>query len=292
MSEFQHTFVDCSDRVALHAVGAGRGPLMLFLHGFPEFWYAWKRQLSHFSETHAAVALDLRGYNSSDKPYALDAYTLNRLVEDVRTVVERLGDGSPAVLVGHDWGGIIAWAFARVYPEWLDRLVIINAPHPAIFRRELARSREQRRASSYVMLFRRRRLAEKVLRAFHFAVLRKIVFDRARSGAFSSVDRAAYFEAWSQPGALTGGLNYYRANRALLVGGEEPSSAWTIHVPTLVLWGEKDLALRSGNLYGLENYVPQLEVHRLPEGTHWVVHEEPDRINAWIGTFCLDGCRA
>lgn len=292
MNFLEHRFVDCSDGVALHAVGGGPGPLMLFLHGFPEFWYAWKRQLLHFRESHSAVALDLRGYNSSDKPYPLSAYKLERLVEDVRTTIETLGDGTPAVVVGHDWGGIVAWAFARAYPDWLDRLIILNAPHPAVFRRELARSRAQRWASSYIWLFRRRWLPEKLLRACHFAALRKMVFGQAaHPQAFSAADRAAYMEAWSQPGALTGGLNYYRANRELASPGESAIQG-KIQVPTLVIWGEKDPALLPGNLYGLENYVQNLEVRRIPSATHWVVHEEPERVNKAIAQFCVEGVRA
>lgn len=236
--------------------------------------------------------MDLRGYNSSDKPYSLRAYTLSRLVEDVRIAIETLGDGTPAILVGHDWGGIVAWAFARAYPDWLDRLVVINAPHPAVFQRELAHSRAQRLASSYVLLFQCPWLPEKLLRAYHFAALRRMVFGQAaRPDAFSAADQAAYLEAWAQPGALTDGLNYYRANRHLVLA-REPASHWTIHVPTLVIWGEKDPALRPGNLDGLEDYVPNLEVRRLPNATHWVVHEEPEQVNKWIAQFCVERVKA
>lgn len=276
------------DGVTLHGVAAGEGPLILFLHGFPEYWYAWRRQLAEFSSTHCAVALDLRGYNLSDKPEAVEAYALSHLIADVKAVLDRLSGGRKAVLVGHDWGGVLAWLLAAHHPEYLERLVIINAPHPTLFARELAQNPMQQAASSYMLLF-RSAAAETTLSAFNFAALRKAVFDLARAGAFTEEDRLRYLEAWRQPGALTGGLNYYRAAKIgpsqPAAEQELPSALPRITVPTLVLWGERDTALLSENLEGLGEVVESVKVVRLPEGTHWVVHEEPERINREIREF-------
>ncbi len=269
--------------IRLHYVAEGQGPLMLFLHGFPEFWYAWKEQLAEFGRDHLAVAPDLRGYNLSDKPAEVEQYKVAHIVEDVRALASALNGGQPFTLVGHDWGGIVAWAFALAHPELLDRLIIVNAPHPAIFQRELTQNPEQQRASSYMLLFRDPK-AERVLSENGYARLFNMTFP------MSEEERAAYLAAWSQPGALTGGLNYYRAARLGPPSGDEaPSSptnanpaAYVVRVPTLVIWGERDSALLTGNLDGLEQFVPTLTVRRIPDGTHWVIHEHPDEVNAAI----------
>ena len=256
---------------------------MLFLHGFPEFWYAWRRQLEVFGAERVAAALDMRGYGQSDKPQEVDAYSISHLVADVEAILDRISPDRPAVLVGHDWGGVVAWQFAARHPEWLEKLVIINAPHPAIFARELLNNPAQRLASAYVALF-RSVFAEPLLRAGRFALLRRAVFGGAAPGAFSPDDRRRYLAAWSQTGALSGGLNYYRAARFVPGAAVRP-----IPTPTLVLWGEKDTALLLGNLEGLEEYVPDLTVRRIPGGSHWVVREQPGIVNAAIEEFIRPG---
>ena len=140
--------------VRLHYVSAGNGPLILFLHGFPEFWYEWRNQLAEFGKDHLAVAPDMRGYNLSDKPEALDQYLMPVLVEDVRALADRLAQGRKFVLVAHDWGGAVAWAFAIAHPEMLEKLVIINAPHPGVFGKLLASDPAQQKASTYMLMFR------------------------------------------------------------------------------------------------------------------------------------------
>ena len=221
----------------------------------------------------------MRGYGRSDKPHEVSAYGVSYLVADVAAILDRISPDRPAILVGHDWGGVVAWQFAARHPKRLEKLVIINAPHPAIFTRELLNNPAQRLASAYIALF-RSRLAEPLLRAGRFALLRRAVFGGAAPGAFSQEEQERYIAAWSQTGALTGGLNYYRAAR--FVPGEAVQPVTT---PTLVLWGENDTALLPGNLEGLEEYVPNLTVQRIPDGTHWVVHEHPGVINAAIQEF-------
>jgi pimeloyl-ACP methyl ester carboxylesterase len=258
---------------------------MLFLHGFPEFWQAWHRQLAEFSGDFRTVALDLRGYNVSGKPTEVASYALPKIVEDIRRVIRALSPSGKVIVVGHDWGGIAAWVLARESPELVARMVIVNAPHPVLFYRELKHDPAQLLSSSYAGLFQLRGVSEAALRAGNFALLRAIIFGTTtKPGAFSAELRTAYREAWNQPGALTAGLNYYRNVRAFRRLVKDPRS-WNIEVPTLVLWGEKDPALRLSNLVGLHSYVPYLRLRRHPDATHWIVHEEPEWVNAALRQF-------
>ena len=206
---FRHDFFE-KDGIRLHYAANGSGRLILFAHGFTEFWYSWKNQLEEFGKTHLAVAPDLRGYNLSSKPSRVQEYTIAALVGDLLGLAQHLGY-QKFTLVGHDWGGALAWALAMAHPERIEKLVIINAPHPAIFARELKNSWAQRRASWYMLLF-QMPLAEKLLRFNGYsALIRSALRDGLKQNYFNERDRQAYLEAWSQPGALTGGLNYYRA---------------------------------------------------------------------------------
>jgi len=194
---FQHGYAEANG-LRMHYVSEGEGKTILFLHGFPEFFYAWKHQLADLSRDHRVIAADLPGYNLSDKPQAVEAYRIEQIVENVRGLLDSLAAGEQVTLVGHDWGGIIAWAFAAAHPEYLAKLVILNAPHGAIFARELAHNPAQQKASSYMAAF-RHPAAEATLSAFNHAALAKVTFDSAKAGAFSDEDKAAYQIAWSQP---------------------------------------------------------------------------------------------
>ena len=214
----QDTYVTVNG-VRLHCVTAGPAtqsdtdaPLMMFLHGFPEFWYEWKAQLREFAKDHLVVAPDMRGYNLSDKPAEVDAYRVPALIEDIRGLADHFRTGKKFVLVAHDWGGALAWVFAMAYPEALEKLIIINAPHPKIFRELLASDPGQQQASQYMLLF-RSPMAEAQLTANNYGALTEVVLgELLRSGKLTETDKAEYVKAWSQPGALTGGLNYYRAS--------------------------------------------------------------------------------
>jgi pimeloyl-ACP methyl ester carboxylesterase len=284
----------------LHYARAGSGPLMLFLHGFPEFWYEWKHQIAEFSRDHTAVAPDMRGYNLSSKPVELSAYQMPQLVEDVRALTTELlksTGGTRFTLVAHDWGGVVAWVFAALHPEMLDKLVIVNAPHPTIFGKLLRDDPAQQKASAYMLMFRSPE-AEATLSADSYQWLTSMVLaDGIKAGTVTDDDRKAYVAAWSQPGALTGGLNYYRSSgvgpaprpAAATTAGEPAAPAGppplVVRVPTLVIWGEKDTALLTGNLDGLDDFVPTLMVRRIADGTHWVVREKPAEVNRMIREF-------
>ena len=281
--------------IRIHYVRQGSGEkVILFLHGFPEFWYMWKDQLAEFGQDFTAMAMDMRGYNLSDKPASVDDYAMPRLIADVKAMFDQFSQGKKSVLVAHDWGGGVAWAFALAHPEYLEKLIIINCPHPAAFARELRTNPAQQKASQYMLTFRAPH-AEALLSANNFAGLAKAVFDSTtKADAYTAADREAYLAAWAQPGALTGGLNYYRAAR---IGPPQPgtplesvktfaeSPSWVVQVPTLIIWGEKDHALVVNNLDGLESFIPDLTIKRIPTASHWVVHEEPQLVNQHMREF-------
>jgi epoxide hydrolase 4 len=270
-----------------HYAKAGNGKkLIMFVHGFPEFWYQYRNQLKEFSKTdeYTVIAPDMRGYNLSSKPDSLEKYQIKYMVEDLRQLSEKLGY-KKFTLVAHDWGGGIAWWFAITHPEYLDKLVIINMAHPATFHRELTHNPEQQKASSYIALFRTPDY-EQTLSANNYEMLVNVVIgDDLKARNFTEADKEEYLKAWSQPGALTAGLNYYRANESYYqVPGLETHSH-RVDIPTLVIWGEKDQALMKSNLDGLEDYIPDLTIKRIPEGSHWVIHEYPELVNKYIKEF-------
>ncbi|HEX6290720.1 MAG TPA: alpha/beta hydrolase [Herpetosiphonaceae bacterium] len=267
--------------IQLHYVTEGSGTLMLFLHGFPEFWYAWKHQLAEFGRDHQAVAPDLRGYNLSSKPAEVEQYQIPLLVEDIRGLIEHLGH-SRCILVGHDWGGVVAWHVALSYPAYLEKLIIINAPHPTIFSRELRDNPKQRSASRYMARLRSAE-AEQRLAADDYAALKNTLLTAGlQNGYMTEADQAAYLEAWSQPGALTGALNYYRAMGSV----DHPSDV--VQTPTLVIWGEQDSFVLTGSLEGLDAVVPHLTLKRVADASHWIIHEQPELVNHTIRAFIED----
>ena len=287
----EHAYADVNG-VRLHYAFCGGGPLIMFLHGFPEYWDMWKGQLKEFGKDHMAVAPDMRGYNLSSKPQEVSQYKQKYLMEDIRQLAESLGY-KKFTLVAHDWGGAVAWTFAMFYPQYLEKLIIVNSPHPVTFERELRDNPGQRKASSYMLLFRSPE-AEKKLSKNNYSWLLNMAFgDIIKSGVLKEEDIQGYINAWSQLGALTGGLNYYRAtNVAALENLEEAlkrpalgESLPVITVPTLVIWGEKDKALLIGCMGGLEKYVPNLSVERIPDASHWVVREKPGQVNLLIREF-------
>ena len=302
-----HEYADVNG-VKLHYARAGRGPLMVFLHGFPEFWYEWHNQIAEFSRDHTVVAPDMRGYNLSSKPAELSEYAMPKLVEDVRALAGELlksTGGETFTLVAHDWGGVVAWVFAAMHPQMLDKLVIVNAPHPTIFGKLLTEDPAQQKASQYMLMFRGPQ-AEETLSANSYGMLTSMVLGAGlKDGTVTEADKKMYVDAWSQPGALTGGLNYYRASAigppasasgTTTPAGDPPAAAdnssrgveppaLIVRAPTLVIWGEKDTALLASNLNGLDRVVPTLTVKRVPDGTHWVVREKPAEVNRLIREF-------
>lgn len=264
--------------IALNVACRGEGQAIVFLHGFPEFSYAWEGVMEQLAKEYRLIAPDQRGFNLSDKPEGIPSYHIDHLVGDIATLLDVTGEPSP-ILVGHDWGGPVAWIVAHQVPEKLKALVIVNGPHPDIYLRELAENPQQKQASAYIDLLLGPDSAN-LLAANDFALLKAQVFN----DSFSEEDRAAYVTAWSQPGALDSMINWYRANLDFKAGVTLPKNI-TVELPTLVLWGMKDTALLPGNLVGLGDYVSNLKVVEFPEATHWIEHEDPKGIADAIRAF-------
>ncbi|MBC7806831.1 MAG: alpha/beta hydrolase [Akkermansiaceae bacterium] len=277
--------------VKLHYVTQGTGPVLLLLHGFPEFWYMWRNQIAEFAKTHRVIAPDMRGYNLSDKPKKVSDYAMPVLVADIKAFIGAVAPDSKVTLVGHDWGGAVVWAYAAYYPETLDKVVIISAPHPTLFLRELRANPFQLQASSMMFMVQDSR-AETMLRKNDYALLSKYFFEScSKPATYTSDDHKAYRDAWEQPGALTGALNYFRAAE---INAPAPPKAQIVRpvvnlpmvtVPTLILWGDRDPGLMIGNLTGLEKLVTKLTIRRFPSGGHWLVHDEPEAVNRAIRDF-------
>jgi pimeloyl-ACP methyl ester carboxylesterase len=278
----------------VHYVTRGVGKPLLFLHGFPQFWFLWREQLADLGDDHAVYAADMRGYNLSCKPEDVEAYRMRHLLGDILGLIEKL-ELAPLTLVGHDWGGIVSWAFALKYPELLDRLVIIDAPPPFTWNRDLRESPKQRDAVNYMLEFSKPSPEpEEMMAANDFALMDNLMVRIGGRGAqLADEERAIYHEAWGQPGALRGGLNYYRAARMgdqVAAGGVPEEymkkiNTQTVDVPTMVIWGENDAALLPSLTRGLNEWVPRLRVEIVSGAGHWVPYERPDVVNALIRDF-------
>jgi epoxide hydrolase 4 len=285
MNDIRHERIPVG-ALELHVAVAGSGPPVVLLHGFPENWTSWRRQFAPLADAGFSVwAPDQRGYDGSDRPAPVEAYHLRHLVADLAGLIQ--GTGYPrAHIVGHDWGGIVAWALAHHRPDLVDRLVIVNAPHPRIFR-EKVRLPPQMLRSSYVALFLLPRVPEWLLSARNYRLLRAMFRGTAvRAGAFSEEDIQRYVDALSPPGALTAALNYYRANArdAASIG-----STSTVAAETLVIWGDRDPALGGELLDTLDVLAPRLQVHHLPDIGHWVQNEAPEAVNRVLVDFLTRG---
>lgn len=256
-------------------VGEG-DDVALLLHGFPESRRCWRHQLPALAQCGwRAVAADLRGYGSSSRPKGRSAYRIEHLVADAEALFDALG-ARRRLLIGHDWGGIVAWAFAmRQAP--LDGLVVLNAPHPAVFHRVIRSSWRQRFRSWYVPFFQLPWLPEQLLTVDHAAAVERALRKSARRpDTFPPEILAHYRDNAAEPGAITAMLNYYRANVSDLGAGK----ASQVAAPTLLIWGEQDVALGPELVAPTAEYVPNLTVQRLPGVSHWVQEEAPDEVNA------------
>ena len=277
--------------ITLACRGAGAGPVrVMLLHGFPEAAFVWDKVMQRLAPRATCVAPNLRGFIGSSAPTEVSAYRAKHLVGDVAAAIEALG--APLdLLVAHDWGGALAWNLAAQRPELLRRLLIINSPHPATFLRELRFGAAQQAASAY-MTFLCRPDAEALLAEDHHRRLWPFLGEPTW---LTPEARKQFRRAWHNDGrGLTGALNYYRASplRPATGGADDPLHQLTLpdemitsRVPTTVLWGEQDRALRPELLHGLERWVPQLRIERVPEATHWIVHEQPDRVAETIASL-------
>ena len=263
--------------IELHIAEAGpaEGPLVFLLHGFPESWYGWRNQIPALAENgFRVIAPDQRGYNLSDKPGGIPSYDLDRLAADIVGLADHFRRDSFSV-VGHDWGAAVGWWLAGNYAQRVQRLAVLNAPHPAVWVDAMQNNPVQKRKSSYVRFFQLPLLPEFLLRLGNYAAMAKGFRDSIRSGAFTDLDLRRYRNAWSQPGALTAMINWYRA---VLKKPLSPPDHYRISSPALLIWGMRDayagleLAEKSLGLCPKGRLVP------LDRSTHWVQHDEPDQV--------------
>lgn len=286
----RHNYAQVGD-VRLHYAECGEGErLVVLLHGFPECWYSWRKQLPVLGARYRVVAPDMRGYNLSDKPARVEDYQMSRLVDDVTGLIRHLGAREAAV-VGHDWGGAVAWAVAQHYPDYVWKLASLQVPPPAVWARNLTLKQALR--SWYMLFFQLPRVPEWWMARDDFAALAKAFRATSRPGTFSDKDIEVYKAAMREPGALTAAVNYYRANvRSFFArrpGGGGIKERERVRVPTLFVYGERDFAIVPETVAGVADYVdaPYTEL-RLARNNHWVQQESPAEVNAALLGF-LDG---
>ncbi len=276
----QHQHI-AANGVRLHTVLAGPddGPPVVLLHGFPEFWYGWRRQIPYLAQQGFRVlAPDQRGYNASDRPQGIHNYRIDLLAADVIGLLDALGV-ERAALVGHDWGAVIAWWTARAYPERIERLVILNGPHGGAYRRFAPSHPRQWIKSWYTLFFQLPWLPEITMRAFGPSSLRRT----SRPGVFTREDLDLYAEAMRQPGAMRCMLNYYRA--AARLKPQRRAGSKRLTMPTLIIWGKRDAFLCSELAALSLEYCDDGRLEMIEEATHWVQHEQADRVNALLAGF-------
>lgn len=275
--------------ITLNCRASGRtgAPVLLFLHGFPEGAFVWDELLEHFAERYRCIAPNLRGFGPSSAPAEVEQYRVKHLLGDIEALIGQVGQGPLEALVAHDWGGAVAWTLAALRPELMKRLVIVNSPHPATFLRELQHSPQQQAASAY-MNFLCRPDAEELLAENDYARMWPLFEESgaadpsaAGGGWLTAAVRDRYRAIWNA--GLAGGCNYYRASPlrpptatdASVMKIEFTTDFVTVKRPTLVVWGEEDIALPVALVEGLDAFVPELRLVRVPGATHWIIHERP-----------------
>jgi epoxide hydrolase 4 len=272
--------------VSLHAVAAGAkdGPVVVLLHGFPEFWYGWHHQIEPLATAGFSVIVpDQRGYNLSSKPSGVAAYALTELVSDVIAIADQLGQ-ERIFLAGHDWGAAVAWSAALLHPQRIAKLAVLNVPHPSVMRKFLSTRPRQVLHSWYMFFFQLPWLPEALFSAFHSYIGERALLRSSRPGTFSSEDLAQYRTAWSQPDAHTGMINWYRA----LFRARVKFPDKTVRVPIRILWGERDAFLLAEMARESLRYCTNAELFTFANATHWLQHEEPARVSKLLIDFFRD----
>jgi len=277
--EIDHLYLEING-LTLHVATIGTGKPLVLLHGFPDFWYGWKNLILPLKNEYKLIMPDMRGYNLSDKPEGVKNYKMSLLIEDVMKIADFFKIDK-MYLAGHDWGGVIAWCLAEKYPERIEKLMILNGPHPKIFQERLLKDKSQQRASFYIFEFLKPGGEQFVIQD-DFKWLRWAIFSGMENKKdFTEYDKRQYLDAWAKPGAILGGVNYYRANLDF--------KDWTgkIDVPTVVIHGMKDVAVLPSVLDGLDEYVKDLRIIKAENASHWVMHDVPELIVRTIKNFFI-----
>lgn len=279
-------FIQVGD-VQLHVVFAGPedGEPIIFLHGFPEFWYGWSKQIPYFAEKgYRVIVPDQRGYNLSDKPDGKDAYYIDTLATDVKNLAEALGY-EKIYLVGHDWGAAVSWRVAMMYPDLLKKLTILNVPHVDVMQAEFKKLNfAQLFKSWYILFFQLPNIPEAIMSRNNYQSLADTLKGTSNTGSFSDADLEQYRMAWSQDGALTSMINWYRA---MVQSASQKNTDYSsrITMQTLILWGENDVALTKELALLSTEYCDDAELVYYPKATHWVQQDEADDVNQRILEF-------
>lgn len=280
-NEWKHEYT-LTNNIRMHYVTYGEGPLVILLHGFPEFWYSWRLQIPELGKYFKVVAPDLRGYNETDKPEGVENYKVDILVQDILGLVRNLGE--KAVIVGHDWGGALAWEFAKLFPEITEKLIILNCPPISILQEEIVKNKEQARKSQYIIFFQTPEVPENTLSASNYTMLKDTYKNLAiKKEIWDKETLNKYVEALKLP-ALSCGINYYRASFKFPIKAKQRKLK--VKCPTLVIWGEQDKALGKE----LTDYFPDIvegpySIKFIPTAGHWVQVEEPELVNQYILEF-------
>lgn len=277
---WEHKFIQANG-IRIHYVTAGQGEPVILLHGFPQFWYAWRHQIPALAKHFQVIVPDLRGYGETEKPPKVSDYRTSLIASDIAALIHALGY-KKAHIAGHDWGGVVAWKIALEHPEVVDRLAILNSPYPAKFSKALVSNFSQMRKSWYIFFFQIPYIPELVFKIFGKGMLQSAMRGNAiRKETFTDEDLAQYLLALQKPGAFTAALNYYRATfRQMLKAKKTKEAIKKISAPTLLIWGEKDTALGKELTYDMNPlFSNTFDIHYIADCSHWVNEEQPDLVN-------------
>ncbi len=286
--EIRHEFVKVNG-IRMHYVTKGNGSLFVLLHGFPEFWYSWRHQIPTLSKQFKVVAPDMRGYGETEKPVTIDEYKIEKIVNDIVELVHQLGF-KKAIIGGHDWGGIIAWSIAMMAPDIVEKLIIMNAPHPGVYSKHIPKNIKQVLRSWYVFFFLIKGIPELILSNNNYMVLKSsILKSSVRKESFSEKDIEKYVSSWKS-GGISGGINYYRANLSLRYWSNSNKDSFPkIKVPVLQIWAEDDKFLGKELTKDTQEFIDaSYRLHLISNCGHWVQQEASDEVNETISIFLDD----
>ena len=256
--------------------------MVLFLHGFPEFWYAWRKQIGYFADKgYLVVAPDQRGYNLSDKPQGVAAYKIDELAKDIIGLIDAY-DRKQIFLVGHDWGASVSWWLSLKYPERISKMVILNVPHPKVMTKHVFSNPDQMQKSWYIFYFQLPGAVEHLAASTNYQWVLNLITSNARPGAFTPADLEEYRKAFAQPGAFSAMVNWYRA---MIQTKQEQPKSFDVTVPMIFMWGDDDIAMLSQLADESMPYCKQGKLIKFPGTSHWIQHEEADKVNKLIEDF-------